>query len=257
MHTIASFISLLAVGVGIVNAVALSDFRPATTGLSSTCNRVYRSQIPGCQTTDFQGGNGCSNNCVQGLLQINSDVATGCQNANVPSNSIIGIFLAGKGIRALCNIEVVTKTLGDTPTTPTPTLTPTPLPLPPPATTMSLSTLPMSPQSISPQPTSVRSTMTISTISSSATSVVTIPLTSTSKPSSPSSPSTAPTATVASQTSGQKPLPICKNPGNGQGGSPFDQVPNRDCIISNPAISLQASFILILGGLFTVLAAQH
>ncbi|OCK98252.1 uncharacterized protein K441DRAFT_544718, partial [Cenococcum geophilum 1.58] len=89
-------------------AISLSNFTPRINDLPSACNTVYTQAIPGCQVSDFTANAQCSKACINGLVQISAEVNSQCANADVPETSIIGVFLLGQGIPALCNNTQVT-----------------------------------------------------------------------------------------------------------------------------------------------------
>ncbi|OCK90565.1 uncharacterized protein K441DRAFT_236201 [Cenococcum geophilum 1.58] len=89
-------------------AISLSNFTPRINDLPSACNTVYTQTIPGCQVSDFSTNAQCSKACINGLVQISAEVNSQCANADVSETSIIGVFLLGQGIPALCNIQVTT-----------------------------------------------------------------------------------------------------------------------------------------------------
>ncbi|KAF2123158.1 hypothetical protein BDV96DRAFT_593606 [Lophiotrema nucula] len=94
-------------------AISLANFVPRIENLPQSCQTVYTTQISGCQASDFptpdKPDQSCSSSCVNGLVKITQDVANGCQNVNVPDDSIIGVFLLGRGIPSLCpGVEVTT-----------------------------------------------------------------------------------------------------------------------------------------------------
>ncbi|KAF2728025.1 hypothetical protein EJ04DRAFT_528967 [Polyplosphaeria fusca] len=103
--------ALIAVGVSATDApISLSNFTPRIENLPGRCQTVYTTSIEGCRAEDFQNPTQqrCSSSCVQGLVAIQESVAEACKDVNVPDNSIIGVFLLGQGIPALCPGVTVT-----------------------------------------------------------------------------------------------------------------------------------------------------
>ncbi|KAF2185864.1 hypothetical protein K469DRAFT_575393 [Zopfia rhizophila CBS 207.26] len=91
------------------SAISLANFTPRIENLPAQCQAVYTRQIAGCQAGDFSANARCSKPCIDGLVAIQQAVSTGCGNVDVPETSIIGVFLLGVGIPALCpGIEVTT-----------------------------------------------------------------------------------------------------------------------------------------------------
>ncbi|EON64123.1 hypothetical protein W97_03353 [Coniosporium apollinis CBS 100218] len=85
-------------------AVSLSDFSPRNTNLTPGCASVYTQQITACTPTDFHdlSVSICSTRCLAGVLAIESLVQTACADDDVEADTIIGLFLAGLGIRTVC-----------------------------------------------------------------------------------------------------------------------------------------------------------
>lgn len=99
---------LVAVGVTGVSAVSLSNFVPRIENLPSGCQSAYTRTIQGCQASDFNTSNRCSASCLNGLVEIQRAITSSCRGVDVPETSIIGVFLLGQGIPALCPNAVVT-----------------------------------------------------------------------------------------------------------------------------------------------------
>ncbi|KAF2686839.1 hypothetical protein K458DRAFT_441548 [Lentithecium fluviatile CBS 122367] len=92
-------------------AISLANFTPRIENLPSSCSAAYTASIEGCQASDFDVANGarCSAQCVQGLIKIADLVTTQCANVDVPETSIIGVFMLGAGVPAVCpGVEVTT-----------------------------------------------------------------------------------------------------------------------------------------------------
>lgn len=108
--------ALVAAGLTTVaQGVSLSDFTPRIDNLPSQCQSVYVQTITGCQAGDFSQGTRCSSLCIDGLISISQAVTRQCRNVDVPETSIIGVFLLGQGIPALCaGITVTTVNAPDT-----------------------------------------------------------------------------------------------------------------------------------------------
>src|ERR1700761_5993152 len=96
----------------LAQAISLADFIPLLQGLPAACDAAYRAAIPGCVAGDFEPPYVCSQSCLNGLIQTNGQVTTACEGVSVNPQSIVGLFLVGDGIQALCNVAVVTKTTG-------------------------------------------------------------------------------------------------------------------------------------------------
>ncbi|KAF2262981.1 hypothetical protein CC78DRAFT_293548 [Lojkania enalia] len=102
---------LVAIGVSATNSVSLSNFTPRIENLPSECQTVYNRPIQGCTAEDFTSSDRselCSTDCVVGLVEIAKDVQQACSNVDVPETSIIGVFLLGFGVEALCPDVVIT-----------------------------------------------------------------------------------------------------------------------------------------------------
>lgn len=191
--------TLVAVGVTSASqSISLSNFTPRIENLPQACQTAYTTTIDGCSATDFNKDTGCSNGCVQGLVKISKLVTQQCGNVDVPETSIIGVFLLGKGIEALCPNIVVT-TIGS-------------------SSTQASKTTASSEQASST--TAAQTTQTTESTSSSSTAAAT------SVASSPNNPVAVPSSSASLSTS--KP-PAAKQTTNGQksnqdsgGGSPFD-----------------------------------
>ncbi|OCL11055.1 hypothetical protein AOQ84DRAFT_230031, partial [Glonium stellatum] len=100
---------LLSLWATSTTAISLSNFTPHIDNLPSACNAVYTQTIPGCTAADFTTNTQCSKACVSGLVQISAAITSQCADADVAETSIVGVFLLGQGIPALCNnIQVTT-----------------------------------------------------------------------------------------------------------------------------------------------------
>ncbi|KAF2502165.1 hypothetical protein BU16DRAFT_1232 [Lophium mytilinum] len=88
------------------DSIALSSFTPRISSLPPACDKVYNAPIANCASTDFQST--CSPACIAGLVAISKAVAASCAHVDVAETSIIGVFLLGQGIPALCSNTVVT-----------------------------------------------------------------------------------------------------------------------------------------------------
>ncbi|KAJ9663279.1 hypothetical protein H2201_005723 [Coniosporium apollinis] len=90
----------------LTTAVSLSEFKsdsaPRNTVLSRTCAAVYTQPIPSCTPSDFHDPAACSASCMDGVLEIQSLVQTACADDAVPGNTVIGFFLAGRALEAVC-----------------------------------------------------------------------------------------------------------------------------------------------------------
>lgn len=240
---------LLPLQAALISAVSLSDFKPALTDLRGICKQAYDTTITGCRTRDFApAGSSCSNVCIQGLVTINKVVNRDCTGVDVPETSLVGLFLRGQGLQALCNIAVVTATgaemvpptitagdpstatmsglLHDTASSPTPAQTYVP---------PSMDSASEVPQSSTTQPT-LAGTSTASPASTTASSLQTAPPASTTMlTTSGSQSATAEPATKTSQGSGA----------NG-GGSPFDSFQGAATTARLPYAVLSAMLLVAL-----------
>ncbi|KAF2669975.1 hypothetical protein BT63DRAFT_226904 [Microthyrium microscopicum] len=256
-----SFISSL---LGVARGISLSDFRPQSVGLSDVCKVAYTTPIAGCISNDFlpSGNPQCSQECLVGLVAINNLVLNSCSRDSVPANSLIGIFLAGKGIRALCNVEVITKTTTGPTIAPAPATTITPIigqstktaPLPTSLTgivTDSSSRPPVT-ATIIPMPSSAsaKSTMTFTQLTTMISTTTPAPATTDTKSKGSTSTLTLTSSTANPQAATTSGLPKC-----GSGGSPFDQVPGQTC--TNSGTTLHTSIILLLTSIIAAIAAQR
>ncbi|CAI6332289.1 unnamed protein product [Periconia digitata] len=237
--------ALMAVGVTLATqSISLSNFTPRIENLPITCQNAYESSIQGCTKDDFGGS--CSSSCIQGLNRITTVVVANCKSVNVPGNSIIGVFMAGGGVQALCPNVQATTAPSSSATPPPQTST---IPAPPPPTTSSSSQADETPESSttpSPESTDASSSDPSTTSTSSTASSSTDVATSSSSSDPPQlstatgSPPPLPSQTESSQRASQ-------NPG---GGSPFD------IGASAPATQLQPRKITLFAmlGLVLVLA---
>ncbi|KAF2196718.1 hypothetical protein GQ43DRAFT_426009 [Delitschia confertaspora ATCC 74209] len=80
--------------------VSLSNFVPQVNNLPPNCDRVYSSTIPNCEPNDFEGQ--CSKQCISGLASLSKSIIKECAGVDVPETSIVGVFLLGQGVGALC-----------------------------------------------------------------------------------------------------------------------------------------------------------
>lgn len=99
-----------------VASISLSQFQQIQ-GFSNSCENVWQEDIPGCTKTDFSTSNHCSRNCLAGVNIINAEVLVACADALVNSNTLLGEFLAGFGVSALCgSSDTETATIADSTT---------------------------------------------------------------------------------------------------------------------------------------------
>jgi hypothetical protein len=235
----------------VANSVSLSDFTPKITSLSSQCQAVYTTTIPGCKVSDFtNSAHTCSTSCLNGLVQINALVNQNCADDDVEETSIIGLFLLGQAIQLLCSVAVVTTTTGSTEATTKATSTST--------NTNSLFTTYSSTMTMSTAP----SNTALSSVST--TSIFSQTLLPTTRPQPSASngmignthiaPSPSPSITSTSTSTSLKVTPPLEstaaeesqrsgNVGSG-GGSPFDNIDNSE-----------ATSVRALGGIFVSIAA--
>lgn len=94
-----------------VASVSLSQFQQIQ-GFSTSCENVWLEDIPGCSTQDFTKPNSCSRNCIAGVNIINAEVLVACVDARVSRNTLLGEFLAGFGVAALCGSSGSTGSTG-------------------------------------------------------------------------------------------------------------------------------------------------
>jgi hypothetical protein len=179
-----------------------------------------------------------------GLDIAHGQVTTACKGVSVDPKSIVGLFLIGDGIQALCNVDVVTKTVGNGQTTtaamPASTNTNKPAVVFP---TGGLVTISMSSQSssISSSPTASMSLSSISKAASSSSSD-----SSTLKKTTSSSYRTKPTASGSAAALKQNPsVPNCVNCGSS--GSPFDSYSDQACAKSAGSVTKMSRLRQSLG----------
>ena len=99
-----------------VTSISLSQFQQIQ-GFSDSCENVWQEDIPGCTKKDFATSNSCSRNCLAGVNIINAEVLVACAEARVSSNTLLGEFLAGFGVSALCgSSDKTTATIADSKT---------------------------------------------------------------------------------------------------------------------------------------------
>ncbi|PSN65715.1 hypothetical protein BS50DRAFT_396470 [Corynespora cassiicola Philippines] len=220
-------------------SVSLSNFTPRIENLPSQCQAVYTTPIDGCQSKDFTGQtSSCSSPCITGLIKISKSINEQCKSVDVPETSIIGVFLLGQGIQALCPGITVT-TISSAASTQQQTSTPTP---------PSSSSSPEA--SSTPQSIQIDTTIASSTLATSATST----------PSAPPAPpaSSAPTPDQPAALSSSAPDP--QDTGSSQvsnadsgGGSPFDVVATG---ASPPTQRRDALLAVVVGALLLLCTAM-
>lgn len=99
-----------------VTSISLSQFQQIQ-GFSDSCENVWQEDIPGCTKKDFAASNSCSRNCLAGVNIINAEVLVACAEARVSRNTLLGEFLAGFGVSALCgSSDTTTATIADSTT---------------------------------------------------------------------------------------------------------------------------------------------
>lgn len=230
------------------SAISLANFTPRVENLPSQCQAVYTTPIQGCRAEDFTtAGATCSNECVSGLVKIMKSVEVACASVDVPETSIIGIFLFGRGIPALCpGIEVITISPSKSSARPIATPTPTPTSS---EDELATTTAAEATSTEEPEPTTTtESDVATSTEESTSTVTETTALTTfeTSTPpaeSSATSSAAAPTTTPNTQLS---------NVDSG-GGSPFDVQAIGAAANSNSLRKLAFSALIGVAGLaFTI-----
>ncbi|OKL55830.1 hypothetical protein UA08_08928 [Talaromyces atroroseus] len=101
-------LSLLLVVDYAASSITLSQFEEIQ-GFSSSCESVWQEAIPGCTKKDFANdddnnndNNTCSRSCLAGVNIINAEVLVACSDARVDSSTLLGQFLSGYGVFALC-----------------------------------------------------------------------------------------------------------------------------------------------------------
>lgn len=181
-------------------AVTLSDFKSNSdtlkeADLPTDCAKVYKSNISGCQGSDFTGGTGCSEGCVHAMEEMTAKVQSACGSEKLDGTSIITVFLAGGGPHAVCPNS--------------------------------------SSQSSAPQTTKAASTSSMTKLSSTASETASTSITLSNTTATMTSPSTTSattilsvdTSTAATPTRTQSSSQSGANDHNGQ-GSPFDTPTN-------------------------------
>jgi hypothetical protein len=88
------------------HSVALIDFVPRVSDLSSNCNKIYQQAITGCGSSDFTK-QGCSESCVKGLDAMTKPVKDACANEGLldgdnKDSNVLAMFLQGRGPGSLC-----------------------------------------------------------------------------------------------------------------------------------------------------------
>jgi hypothetical protein len=99
-----------------VSAVSLASFTPRILIPTTQCQTAYTTTIEGCTPDDFKKDARCSVACAQGMVKIADLVINSCKDAYVDQKSIVGVFLAGNGIQALCPGVTVTTIASNTAT---------------------------------------------------------------------------------------------------------------------------------------------
>jgi len=203
-------------------AISLSNFTPRIENLPSLCSQAYTSTIEGCQASDFSSNVRCSAQCVQGLVRIADLVSRQCANVDVPETSIIGVFMLGAGVPAVCPGVVVT-TIGRSSTQAAyPTEAPEQTTTEAEASSTAESSSTRTPATLGPDPTT-----SASSTSSSSESSVASSSTSTSTEAAATTTATQPQITFDTSAMAAPPAPTNtaapqrSNQDSG-GGSPFD-----------------------------------
>ncbi|KAF1962205.1 hypothetical protein CC80DRAFT_399731 [Byssothecium circinans] len=206
----------MAVGVTTATqSISLSNFTPRIENLPSSCQSVYTTAIQDCTKDDFTAGARCSAKCVRGLLKISNSVAQGCKSVDVPETSIIGVFLLGAGVPALCPGVIVTTVSSSSTQPPTQISTN-------PASTTTTSSQAKSTTSSPPPPPS-QSSSSASSSSSPASTVTTSTSPQTSQAAAPPPSSTPRTLSIETNTPPPAPSQTNSQQANqAGGGSPFD-----------------------------------
>ncbi|KAH7342878.1 hypothetical protein BKA65DRAFT_300085 [Rhexocercosporidium sp. MPI-PUGE-AT-0058] len=212
-------------------AFSLSNFQEITsTAVPLSCLLTYDTQMSECKKKDFSKG--CSNECVQNLLEIQADVQDSCSTITVNPSTLLGIVKSGGIVAALC------PTLGST-TTSTRSTSATPQGIVTIPTTNPGVEVPKTTSTITVRQTASTTARTSQTVISlsivssvvstgSTTSTIEIPQTTATTATGTTSPEAVPVytatsnkaAAAASSTSGSKATPK-PDAGTG-GGSPFD-----------------------------------
>ncbi|KAK0113219.1 hypothetical protein ONS95_014914 [Cadophora gregata] len=245
-------------------ALSLSNFQEITsTAIPLSCLLTYDTQISDCKKKDFNKG--CSDDCVQNLLDIQSDVQDVCSTILVNPSTLLGIVKSGGIVAALC------PTLGST-TTSTSSTSATPQIIVTIPTSSPGVQVPKTSSIVIVQPTAsttARSSLTIISLSivssmasstspavftTSTTSTAEAPQTTATTASSTTTPEAVPVSTTtsnkaaaaASSSSRSKATPK-PDPGSG-GGSPFDIASGGNMIGYNPVFSV--GLVLAWAGYF-------
>ncbi len=83
-------------------AVKPSDFQPMDHLPTAHCTALWNDDFLGCLTSDFSNGSPCSPGCVFGVETTQDEAMVVCKNVQADPNSLMGLFMAGKGTDALC-----------------------------------------------------------------------------------------------------------------------------------------------------------
>lgn len=223
------------------SAISLSNFTPRIENLPGDCQAVYTREISGCVAADFTTqGQRCSANCVNGLVEISKAVTQACGSVDVPETSIIGVFLLGQGIPALCpGVQVTTIAPSSTPA---PAPPPSKGPPPPAEQSSAAETSQQEQPSSSASPTSTGGIAIDTTVPTTLVTAFPNPPANTAQP-----PSNVQTSSTQSQPTANSQ----KSNQDSGGGSPFDIVATG----SSPALAPIRSLALgVLGAVALIFA---
>ena len=90
-----------------VHAVSLSQLQPIN-GFPPACTVAYNAEIGNCIAADFESQHGCSQACIEGIRNETTILQSACVGVSAPTSELIGRFLAGDGVAALCKALIQT-----------------------------------------------------------------------------------------------------------------------------------------------------
>ena len=81
--------------------MTLSQIQPIS-GFSDTCSSAYNTPLTQCTPFELDNGRFCSMNCVILLEEVSALINTACKGTKTYPNTLIGLFLRGTAVQALC-----------------------------------------------------------------------------------------------------------------------------------------------------------
>ena len=72
------------------------------TSFTAACMTAYNTPLTSCIPSDFAPTTPCSTACGINLEGVSVLIQKACQNANAPSDSLLGLFITSKGVGIMC-----------------------------------------------------------------------------------------------------------------------------------------------------------